>query len=104
MFQGQSLDSLLILPFFLSLPPPGTALDLQLELLTQSLQHLYDLFSNDAEYASYLIRLLATSIRTGDRRRAVGGRVNHPRVGVVPSSGIGQSRTPELLNVSDFSS
>jgi hypothetical protein len=68
MLQGQSLDAVLVLPFFLALPPPGTELDLQLELLTQSLQHLYALFSNGAVFASRLIGLLATSIRTGGGR------------------------------------
>jgi hypothetical protein len=41
MFQGQSLDSLLILPFFSSMPPTGTQLDLQLDLLAQSSCTLY---------------------------------------------------------------
>ena len=68
LLQGQTFDCYLILPFFLALPPPGTALDLQLELLSQSLQHLYDLFSKDGALACHLIRLLATSIRTGGGR------------------------------------
>ncbi|KAG7359446.1 Beige/BEACH domain containing protein [Nitzschia inconspicua] len=68
MMQGQSLDAVLILPFFLALPPPGTELDLQLELLTQSLQHLYALFSNEAEFATRLIRIFSTSVRTGGGR------------------------------------
>jgi hypothetical protein len=102
-FQGQSLDSHLILPFFLSLPPPGTELGLQLELLTQSLQHLYDLFSNNAKFASYLIRLLATSIRTG------GGRweeelLQNGSIHVLVSSLRQALVRAEFLHVSEFSS
>jgi hypothetical protein len=103
MFEGRSLDSLLILPFFLSLPPPGTEQDLQLDLLTQSLQHLYDLFSNDAKFASYLIFLLALSIRTG------GGRceeelLRNGSIHVLVSSLREALVRAEFLHVSEFSS
>eukprot|EP00934_Nitzschia_sp_Nitz4_P008655 Nitzschia sp. Nitz4//scaffold12_size214221//49825//58278//NITZ4_001488-RA/size214221-processed-gene-0.150-mRNA-1//-1//CDS//3329534984//8645//frame0 len=68
LLEGSSLDSYIILPFFLSLPPPGTALHLQMTLLTGSLQHLFQLYANDAEYACFLVRTLTDSIRTGGGR------------------------------------
>jgi len=66
--QGQALDCATTLPFFLSLPPPGTRLNLQLEAVTQSLQHLFALFSHGARYAACLIHTLAASLRTGGGR------------------------------------
>jgi hypothetical protein len=47
---------------------PGTTMELQLPLLTQSLQHLYDLYTIQAQFACRLIELLTRSIAT------VGGR------------------------------
>ncbi len=66
--QGLALDTTTTLPFFLGLPPPGTKLDLQLGSLTNSLKHLFALFSNNAKYAAQLLQLLATSIRNGGGR------------------------------------
>ena len=63
-FEAQALDCHLILPFFLALPPPGTTMELQLTQLTNSLQHLYDLYTNQASFACHLIGLLTTSIQT----------------------------------------
>jgi hypothetical protein len=66
--QGLSLDCTTTLPFFLALPPPGTKLDLQLGALTNSLRHLFALYSNEAKYASELLQLLTQSIRIGGGR------------------------------------
>jgi hypothetical protein len=68
LLEGQALDCQLILPFFLALPPPGTAMELQLTLLTNSLRHLFDLYSNQAEFACKLIELLTSAIRSGGGR------------------------------------
>jgi hypothetical protein len=68
LLEGQALDCQLILPFFLALPPPGTTMELQLSLLTQSLQHLYDLYTNQAQFSCRLFELLTTSIATGGGR------------------------------------
>ena len=64
LFESQGLDSHLVLPFFLALPPPGTSLELQLSLLTNSIQHLFDLFTNDGQFACHLIDILSASIAT----------------------------------------
>eukprot|EP00529_Nitzschia_sp_RCC80_P009051 CAMPEP_0113450404 /NCGR_PEP_ID=MMETSP0014_2-20120614/5812_1 /TAXON_ID=2857 /ORGANISM="Nitzschia sp." /LENGTH=2495 /DNA_ID=CAMNT_0000341741 /DNA_START=29 /DNA_END=7516 /DNA_ORIENTATION=- /assembly_acc=CAM_ASM_000159 len=69
LLESRGFDSYVTLPFFLALPPPGTDKDLQLNLLTASLQHLYSLFGvNNASFASQLIRLFSASIRTGGGR------------------------------------
>ena len=68
LLDGTQLDTHLLLPLFLALPPPGTTMDLQVNLLTNSLRHLYDLYTNDAAFLCQLIRLLATSIQTGGGR------------------------------------
>ncbi|VEU43883.1 unnamed protein product [Pseudo-nitzschia multistriata] len=68
LLQGQSLDACVVLPFFLSLPPPGTRWNLQLGAATDSLQHLFALYSSGAAYAACLIRTLAASVRTGGGR------------------------------------
>ena len=61
---GQALDCHLILPFFLALPPPGTTMELQVKLQTNSIRHLYDLYKNNGAFACHLIDLLTTSIAT----------------------------------------
>mmetsp|Transcript_2502 Transcript_2502/g.5943 ORF Transcript_2502/g.5943 Transcript_2502/m.5943 type:complete len:2797 (-) Transcript_2502:151-8541(-) len=68
LLEGQALDCQLILPFFLALPPPGTAMELQFEILTNSLRHLFDLYTNEAELACLLIDLLAASVHSGGGR------------------------------------
>eukprot|EP00980_Cylindrotheca_fusiformis_P016230 scaffold4825_cov132-Cylindrotheca_fusiformis.AAC.7 len=68
LLEGQALDCQLILPFFLALPPPGTAMELQLTLLTNSLRHLFDLYTNQAEFAAKLIEVLTSAIRAGGGR------------------------------------
>lgn len=68
LLEGQALDCHLILPFFLSLPPPGTAMELQTPLLTSSLRHLFDLYTNDGEFACKLIEMLTISIKSGGGR------------------------------------
>ncbi|KAL3924923.1 MAG: hypothetical protein SGILL_000744 [Bacillariaceae sp.] len=103
LLQGQSLDCHLILPFFLALPPPGTQLDMQLDLLSQSLRHLYDLFSNNASLASHLIRLLATSVRTGGGRWEEELLQNGSIIVLVSSLRQAMVRA-EFLNVSKHSS
>ena len=66
LLHNQQFDtSCCILPFFLSLPPPGTMHELQFDtLLTQSLQHIFDVFTNAAKYGAALLQLLSTSIRS----------------------------------------
>lgn len=68
LMEGQALDSHLLLPFFLALPPPGTLWDLQQGLYQNSLQHLYALYTNDGELAGRLLRLFTASIITGGGR------------------------------------
>jgi hypothetical protein len=68
LMEAQALDSHLLLPFFLALPPPGTLWDLQQRLYQESLQHLYDLYTNDGELAGRLLRLFSASIITGGGR------------------------------------
>lgn len=101
--QGLALDCSTTLPFFLGLPPPGTKLDLQLDALTNSLKHLFALFSNKARYAAQLLRLLTISIRNG------GGRwheelLQNGTMHVLVSSLRQSLVRAEYLGVSDFSS
>ena len=64
----QQLVELLVLPFFLSLAPPGHVLKLQQALYKESLKQLYALYSRDGEWAATLIDLLTTTIyRHGGR-------------------------------------
>ena len=66
----QGLLPNMVLPFFLAIAPPSFGLNMQLPLYHKSLTLLYQLLSNDGEWASKLILLLSTSIACG------GGRVH----------------------------
>lgn len=103
LLDGTSLDTHLLLPFFLALPPPGTLMELQMTLLTNSLQHLFDLYSNDAALACHLIRMLNVSITTG------GGRwqehlLQNGSLHILASSLRQSLVRAEYLHVSEYSS
>ena len=68
LLEGQAMDSQIVLPFFLALPPPATLLDLQNELYQNSAKHLYSLYQNDGAFATQLLQLLSASIISGGGR------------------------------------
>jgi hypothetical protein len=68
LMEGTNLDSQLILPFFLSLPPPGTIWDLQDSLYQASLHHLYALYTNEGELGACLLDVFSASLSTGGGR------------------------------------
>ena len=68
LLEGTGLDGHLLLPFFLSLPPPAATMELQMNLLTSSWQHLFDLYSKNASLACQLIHMFSKSIRAGGGR------------------------------------
>jgi hypothetical protein len=66
----QPLLTFTVLPFFLSLYPPGAVFKAQQELYQDSVKHLFNLWSAHSVYAAALIQLLATFIQAGGARVA----------------------------------
>ena len=66
--QEQNTLSLLVMPFFLSLCPPGRLFEMHKSLYIASIRQLYALYSSDGEFAALLIYMLADYVRTGGAR------------------------------------
>jgi len=68
LLQEQNVLSLLVMPFFLSLCPPGKLHDMHLGLFASSVRHLYSLYSDNGAFAAQLIHMLADYLRYGGAR------------------------------------
>lgn len=66
--EEQGLAEALVLPFFLSLCPPGKVYERQDSLYADSIRQLYALYSDNGQYAGQLIALLADWIAIGGAR------------------------------------
>lgn len=67
-FQEQNALSILVMPFFLSLYPPGKLYDMHKELHYGSIRQLYALYSNEGAFAAQLIYMLADYMCAGGAR------------------------------------
>ena len=66
--QEQNILSLMVLPFFLSLCPPGKLYEMHQSLYIASIRQLYALYSSDGAFAAQLIHMLADYMGTGGAR------------------------------------